>query len=443
VSDANGSRASAREIVVAGGTPLHGKLRVPGDKSISHRALLFAAIADGTSTVRHLAVGDDVGRTRGALERLGVRVRVRDAASGEVAIAAHGLDALHEPHTVLDCGNSGTTIRLMLGLLAGRPFHSVLTGDDSLSRRPMARVADPLRSMGAHVDGRQGGDYAPLAVRGGGLRGMRHELPVASAQLKSALVLAGLQADGVTEIHEPARSRDHTERMLAAFGAPVEATGDVVRVRAGEPAPFELDVPGDPSSAAFFAVAAAVTPGSDVTLEHVALNPTRLGFVDVLRRMGAVVDVVAGGEQAGEPVGDLHVVAAPLHGTVVAGDEVPRVIDEIPVLAVAAAFADGVTEFRDAHELRLKESDRIGAMHQELTELGVAVESRADGLVVRGGRPRAGIVRSHGDHRIAMAGAVAAAALPGMTTIRGWQAVAISYPGFVDDLVALGGSVDG
>jgi len=332
-------------------------------------------------------------------------------------------------------------MRLLLGLLAGRPFFSVLTGDDSLSRRPMARVVEPLRGMGARVDGRDGGELAPLSMRGGALQGRRHELAVASAQVKSALVLAGLQADGITEVTEPAPSRDHTERMLGAFGAPVRASGGTVSVERGAPRPFDLDVPGDPSSAAFFAVAASITPGSDVVLEAVDLNPSRVRYVDVLVRMGADIDVTVTGERAGEPVGDIRVQASELTGTVVSGDEVPAVQDEIPVLAVAAAFAEGVSEFRDAGELRVKESDRIATMEQELTQLGVGVETKADALLVRGGHPRAGLLKSHGDHRVALAGAVAAVALRGETTVRGWQAVGISYPGFVDDLVALGGEV--
>ncbi len=427
------------ELVIAGGAPLRGRLRVPGDKSISHRALLFAALADGHSRLAHLADGDDVTRTRAALEHLGVRIR--DVPQGGLVVTARGVDAFHEPHTVIDCGNSGTSIRLLLGLLAGRPFHSVLSGDDSLSRRPMARVVEPLRRMGADVDGRDGGRLAPLSIRGGRLRAVRHELNVASAQVKSALVLAGLQADGVTEITEPAASRDHTERMLAAFGAPVRSERGVVRVERGSPSPFEIDVPGDPSSAAFFVVAACITPGSDIVLEDVALNPNRIRYIDVLVRMGARIEVTVTGGRAGEPVGDVHVRASELRGTVVAGDEVPAVQDEIPVLAVAAAFAHGISEFRDAAELRVKESDRIATMEQELTQLGVGVETRSDALLVRGGNPRTGLLKSHGDHRVAMAGAVAAVALAGETTVRGWQAVGISYPGFVDDLVALGGEV--
>jgi 3-phosphoshikimate 1-carboxyvinyltransferase len=425
---------TASELALDGPAPIRGRLRTPGDKGISHRALLFAALAEGPSRLSDLADGDDVARTRAALEALGVRM----TGGGDRPVVVHGagVDTLREPAGVLDCANSGTTMRLLVGLLAGRPFHAVLVGDEALSRRPMARVAEPVRAMGAHVDGRDGGDYAPLAVRGGGLVGRRHELRTASGQVKTALVLAGLQAEGVTEIVEPAASRDHTERLLAALGAPVtRPTPTTVAVRAGAPRPFELAVPGDVSSAAFFVVAAALTPGSALVVEHVGLNPTRLGFVDALQRMGADVTVDVREERLGEPVGELTVRAAPLHGAEVTVDE--GSIDEVPALAVAAAFADGVTEFVSVGELRVKESDRLAALEQELTELGVGVEAEADRLVVRGGTPRAATLKSHGDHRIAMAAAVAANAVSGASTVRGWAAVAVSYPRFADDLAAL------
>jgi 3-phosphoshikimate 1-carboxyvinyltransferase len=304
----------------------------------------------------------------------------------------------------------------------------------------MARVAAPLRAMGAHVDGRDDGARAPLVVRGAALRGMRHDLEVASAQVKSALVLAGLQAHGVTEIVSPAPTRDHTERMLAARGARVEQDGTIVRVQQGEPAPADFDVPGDPSSAAFFVVAASITPGSEIVVDDVSINPTRLGFVDVLLRMGADIEVVDQGERGGEPVGDLVVRSASLQATSIGGAEIPNVQDEVPALAVAAAFADGVTEIRDAAELTVKESNRIGTLHQELTQLGIAVEPRTDGLVIRGGTPRAAALKSHGDHRIAMAAAIAANAIDGPSSVRGWRAVASSYPEFAEDLAALTGS---
>jgi 3-phosphoshikimate 1-carboxyvinyltransferase len=421
-------------LTLTGGVPLRGIVRLPGCKGVSHRSLLFAAIADGRSRIEHLATGEDVASTAGALDGLGVRMRTdRD---GVVTVDGRGFDGLAEPGAVLDCGNSATTMRMLTGLLSGRPFLSILTGDDSLSSRPMARVAEPLRTMGARIDGRDGGKLAPLVVRGGGLQGTRHDLPVATGQVKSALVLAGMQADGVTEVHEPATSRDHTERMLGALGVPVERPDErTVRVRAGQPEPFELVVPGDPSSAAFFVVAATITPGSSIVLEDVSLNPTRIAYVPILREMGASIEVREKGERLGEPVGDIAVEAAPLHGTVIRGAE--GIIDELPVLAIAGAFAEGVTEIRDAAELAVKETNRIATLEQELTQLGVAVEARPDGLVVRGGRPRGTTLKSHGDHRIALCGAVAACAAEGETTVRGWSAVGVSYPHFADDLAAL------
>ncbi|HEX5614950.1 MAG TPA: 3-phosphoshikimate 1-carboxyvinyltransferase [Acidimicrobiia bacterium] len=425
------------ELVVGGARPLRGRLRVPGDKSISHRAYLIGAVASGRSRCTNLATGDDVHASRLAIEHLGVRVRTgRD---GAVAIHGVGFDGLREPEVVLDCGNSGTTIRLLLGLLAPQSFHAVLTGDASLRARPMARVVEPLRAMGAAIDGRDGGAFAPLAVRGGASRGIRHELPVATAQVKSALLLAGAQTDGTTEVLEPARSRDHTERLLGALGAPIGVDGLTVRIRRTELGAFELDVPSDPSSAAFFAVAACITPGSDLVLEKLCCNPTRLGFVDVLRRMGADLEVVPTGDEGGEPVGDLHVRASALRATTISGDEIPRVIDEIPALAIAAAFADGTTEIRDAAELRVKESDRIGTIHQELSQLGIGVEPATDGLVIRGGRPRAALLKSHGDHRIAMAAAIAGHAIDGESIVRGWRAVGSSYPEFAAHLERLAG----
>ncbi len=357
-----------------------------------------------------------------------------------VTIDGRGVGALTEPPGIVDCGNSGTTIRLLSGLLAGRPFLTVLTGDESLVQRPMARVAEPLRAMGAHVDGRADGTLPPLVVRGGGLAGTAHQLAVASAQVKTALVLAGLQADGTTEITEPAPSRDHTERMLVALGAPVTRIDErAVRVTAGAPGPLDFEVPGDPSSAAFWVVAATITPGSELVVEGVALNPSRIAFVDVLERMGASIEIVATGERLGEPVGELRVTAAPLHGTTVEGATIPWVIDEIPALAVAAAFAEGVTEFRDAGELRVKESDRIATVGDLLTRLQVGVESGADHLVVRGGHPAVAELDSHGDHRVAMAGAIAANALEGETLVRNWRAVTSSYPEFTQDLATVTG----
>jgi 3-phosphoshikimate 1-carboxyvinyltransferase len=429
------------EIIIAGPRPLRGTLRVPGDKGISHRALLAAALASGSSTIWGLADGDDVLRTRLALERLGVRIRVTEpgeAGVGAVNVQSTGAKGLREPDAVIDCGNSGTTMRTLSGLVAGRPFLTVLTGDASLLSRPMGRVVSPLRALGARVDGRVDGELAPLVIRGRDLTGRRCELDVATAQVKTALVLAGLQADGVTEVVEPAPSRDHTERMLAALGAPVTRVDDrVTRVERGAPGPFELEVPGDPSSAALFAVAACITPGSEIVIEDVCLNPSRLGFVEVLRRMGAQVHAELTGERLGEPVGRLVVEASVLTATAIAPAE--GMIDEIPVLAVAAAFADGVTEIRGLAELRVKESDRINTIQQELTQMGVDVEAHRDSLTIRGGAPRPTLFKSHGDHRIALAAAVAANAMAGESVVRGWHAVAVSYPRFAHDLGVLAG----
>jgi 3-phosphoshikimate 1-carboxyvinyltransferase len=420
------------ELSVVGPRPLRGRLRLPGDKGITHRGLLFAALAAGRSRVSGVPDGDDVERTRGALEQLGVRGRV----VGD-AVSVQGLGGtLRESTQVIDCGNSGTTIRMLAGLVAAHPFLTVLTGDASLVTRPMARIVEPLRAMGARIDGQEGGARAPLSIRGGGLQGRRCELAVASGQVKTALVLAGLQADGTTEIVESRPSRDHTERMLTALGAPLEVVdARTLRVRRGAVPPFELDVPGDPSAAAFFAVAASVTPGSSIVLEDVSINPTRVGFVEVLARMGGRVHVRPTGERLGEPVGDIAVESAPLSATTITPDE--GSIDEVPALAMAAAFADGVTEITGAAELRVKESDRIATLEQELSQLGIAVEARPDGLAIRGGRPQAAELKSHGDHRVAMAAAVAAVACDGHTTVRGWRAVASSYPRFADDLAAL------
>jgi 3-phosphoshikimate 1-carboxyvinyltransferase len=331
-------------------------------------------------------------------------------------------------------------MRVLAGVLSGRPFLSVLSGDASLRTRPMGRVVEPLRAMGAVIDGRDTATHAPLVVRGSTLRGLRYDLPVASAQVKTALLLAGLQADGATEIVSPGPSRDHTERMLAALGAPVTVDGLSTRVVRGAPCAFELDVPGDPSSAAFFAVAAAITPGSDIVIESMSCNPTRVGFVTVMKRMGADIELTPTGEVCGEPVGELRVRASALNGTTIAGDEIPTLIDEIPALVIAGAFASGVTEVRDASELVVKESNRIGTLREELGRLGVGVEARPDGLVVRGGRVEAADFASHGDHRIAMAMAVAANAMPEESTVQGWRAVGSSYPEFARDLARLTGS---
>jgi 3-phosphoshikimate 1-carboxyvinyltransferase len=423
---------------------------VPGDKSISHRALLFGALADGAVEARGLGRGGDNLSTAAALRALGVEIAL---AGDEARIGGVGFAGLSAAAGALDCGNSGTTIRLMMGLLAGRPFESELFGDASLTRRPMRRVAEPLRSMGATVDGRvdparPGDVFPPVRVRGGALTGIDYELPVASAQLKSALVLAGLQAKGRTTLREPGRSRDHTERMLGAMGAPisVDPAGAVIvdpdgwngKLRA-----IPIVIPGDLSSATFLFVAGATVAGSDVTVDNVGLNPTRAGALDALRAMGADIAVEPASDAMGEPVGRVRVRASRLRGTRIAGELALRSIDEIPALAVAAALADGDTVFADLAELRVKESDRIVAIARELRRAGVAVEEQPDGFVVRGlgGRPAAGgRVQPEHDHRIAMAGAVLGLSAGDETVVPAVD-IATSFPTFADTLRALGAAI--
>ena len=411
---------------VVGGTPLRGTVRVPGDKSISHRALLLAALAEGRSTVRNLSTGDDVARTRAAIEAMGAPVeRVHDRTR-----VTGGASVLREPDHVLDVGNSGTSIRLLAGVCAGQAWLTVLQGDASIATRPMDRVAEPLRRMGAVVDGRDDGRYPPLVVRGGGLHGIEYDVPMASAQVKSAVLLAGLAAEGETVVREVSPTRAHTEEMLAACGADIEVDGLTVRLRPSELKPFELDVPGDPSQAAFWVVAGCTVPGSDVTVEGVYLGAARTGFLDVLRRMGANIEV--------DPAaGTIRARSSELRAAEVSGAEIPG-LDEVPVLAVAAARAKGATTFTGIGELRVKESDRLATISSELGALGGRAERDGDRLVVHGpSAMRGAALRSHGDHRIAMAMTVAALSADGETTIAGWEAVATSYPGFDRDLELL------
>lgn len=417
--------------------PLQGEIRVPGDKSISHRAVIAGALACGETVVENFLKGRDCLSTIACLRQVAGDIFRFDGP--QLIINGRGREGWREPDDVLDCGNSGTTIRLLTGLLAAQPFFSVLTGDASLRRRPMGRVAAPLRQMGAQIDGREEGRFAPLAIRGSKLHGAEILLPVASAQVKSACILAALFAEGVTAIEEPAPSRDHTERMLAAAGARIEKEGRRITVYPGkELKPLHLRVPGDISSAAFFLVAASIVPGSHVVIKDVGLNPTRDGIVRVLRQMGADIAVKNLREEAGEPVGDLEVRAASLRGTEVRGEIIPTLIDEIPVLAVAALAAQGETVVRDAEELRVKESDRISMMVRELSKMGAAIEELPDGFVVKGGKPLKGAeVESHGDHRIAMALAVAGLIAERETVVHGAEWIDISYPGFAQDLQRL------
>ena len=413
-------------LTVAPGRPLRGLLRVPGDKSISHRAAILGGIAGGVTRVSGFLRAEDCLSTLRCLRALGVAIdEQRDT------LVIHGGPPA-EPGDVLDVGNSGTTIRLLAGVLAGQPFHSVLTGDASIRRRPMARVAEPLRQMGAHISGRQGGRLAPLAIAGASLRGIAYATPVASAQVKSAILLAGLFAEGETSVAEPSQSRDHTERMLGAFGVPVRRDGQTARLT-GPAAPrgTAVHVPGDLSSAAYFLVAGALVPGSEVAVADVGINPTRTGVLDILRMMGACVEVRDEREEGGELVGTVVVRAAPLRGIMIGGGVIPRAIDELPVLAVAACLAAGETMIRDAAELRVKESDRVAVLARELGRLGADIVPQPDGLVIAGGRRlHGGHVRSGGDHRIAMALAVAGLCADGPVIIEDSACVETSFPGF-------------
>jgi 3-phosphoshikimate 1-carboxyvinyltransferase len=427
---------------------LSGEVAVPGDKSLSHRALLFAALADGQVPVRGLAPSGDVAATATALRTMGAEVVLEADVDGSLRGSVRG--PLGEPTDVIDCGNSGTSLRLLAGLAAGIDGLTVLTGDASLRRRPVDRVTEPLTRLGARLDARDGGHRPPLVVRGGRLHGTDLMSSVASAQVKSAVVLAGLRADGVTTITSPLPSRDHTERLLAHLGHPVEREvyrdgTEVVRVtpldeRGLTAAP--IDVARDPSSAAFWLVAAACGAGP-VTATGVCANPLRLGVVSALRRLGAEVQVVDRGERAGEPVADLHVTPSPLTGASLQGQLVVDAIDELPVLALAGACSEGGLEVRDAAELRVKESDRIAVLAAALRGVGLEIEERPDGYRVPGGqRPGPGTVEAHGDHRIAMTAAVAAVLGTGPVEIGGFAAVATSYPSFLDDLARLGGSAE-
>jgi 3-phosphoshikimate 1-carboxyvinyltransferase len=427
---------------------LGGEVVVPGDKSLSHRALLFAALADGEVEVAGLAPSGDVASTAAALRTMGATVQLGPDRAGGLAGTVRG--PLGEPDDVVDCGNSGTSLRLLAGLAAGLDGLTVLTGDASLRRRPVDRVAEPLTRMGARLDARDGGHRPPLTVRGGGLRGTDLLSSVPSAQVKSAIVLAGLRADGPTTVTSPLPSRDHTERLLAHLGHPVDREvfrdgTEVVRVTplgARGLVPAAIHVARDPSSAAFWLVAAACGAGA-ITATGVCANPLRLGVVAALRRLGADIEVVDRGERGGEPVADLRVAPGRLTGATLQGQLVVDAIDELPVLALAGACSEDGLDVHDAGELRVKESDRIAVLATALRAVGLEVEERPDGYRVPGGqRPGPGTVEAHGDHRIAMTAAIAAVLGTGPVEIGGFAAVATSYPTFLDDLVRLGGHVE-
>ena len=429
-------------LVSPGGT-MGGEIRVPGDKSMSHRSIMLGSLAEGTCTVGGFLEGEDSLCTLQAFRDMGVKIEGPTA--GKLVIHGVGLHGLKAPAAPLYLGNSGTSMRLLSGLLAGQSFATVLTGDSSLSRRPMNRVANPLRSMGAVIDLEAGG-LAPLRITPAALHGIDYEMPVASAQVKSCILLASLYAEGESRIVEPAPCRDHTERMLRGFGYEVQTHGNEISIKGGGSLKAcHIDVPADISSAAFFLVGASICPGADLVLRHVGINPTRIGVINILRMMGADIEIVREYVAGGEPVADLRVRHAPLRGIHIPEDQVPLAIDEFPVLFVAAACAEGETVLSGAEELRVKESDRIQAMADGLAVLGVEHEVRPDGIAIQGmaGRPLGkGTVNSHGDHRIAMAFTIAALQASGPIEILDCNNVATSFPGFASLVRSCGMSLE-
>ncbi len=419
---------------------LQGEITIPGDKSISHRSLMFGSLAKGTTRVRGLLRGEDNLSTLNAFRAMGIDI---DDRGEEILVHGKGVHGLQEPGDVIDCGNSGTTIRLISGILAGQNFFSVVTGDQYLRRRPMGRVTKPLSQMGARFWGREGGTKAPLAIQGQPLEPIEYSSPVASAQVKSAILLAGLYADGTTRVLEPHLSRDHSERMLRHFGVQVDSfDGGASLVGGQELLANDVDVPGDISSAAFFLVAGLIVPGSELLIRNVGINPTRSGIIDILQAMGGDITLQEERTVGGEPVADLLVRSSSLKGIEIGGDLIPRAIDEFPVVSVAASLAEGTTVVRDAAELRVKETDRIAAMVSELSKVGAQVEAREDGMVIEGVEGLGeGDVVSFGDHRIAMSMAVAGLVAGQEIRIKDTGCTATSFPNFWDLLTSLGAKV--
>ncbi|TKI55808.1 3-phosphoshikimate 1-carboxyvinyltransferase [Brevibacillus antibioticus] len=415
---------------------IKGTVRVPGDKSISHRAVMFGALAEGTTTIEGFLPGADCLSTISCFRRMGIQIEQKEDA---VTVQGKGWYGLQEPSQHLDVGNSGTTIRLMAGIMATQPFHVVMEGDESIAKRPMRRVIGPLREMGAKIDGRKDGEYTPLSIRGGGLQGIAYQSPVASAQVKSAIMLAGLQAKGVTSVTEPHLSRDHTERMLQAFGVQVVRDGLTVSVEGGQKLQGRaISVPGDISSAAFLIAAVMVVPGSSLLIENVGINPSRTGIIDVVKAMGGSLELLNERVVNEEPVADLLVTHSELHGIEIAGDIIPRLIDEIPVIAVMATQAKGQTVIRDAEELKVKETDRIATVVSQLSKFGAQVTPTEDGMIIEGKTELTGaVIDSMGDHRIGMAMAIAGLVAEGETTIENDDAIDVSFPGFHDLLVKI------
>lgn len=417
--------------------PFNCALQVPGDKSISHRSVIIGSIASGETNISNFLPGEDCLSTVRCLQQLGANIEIINATT--LKIHGQGLYGLAEADNYLDVGNSGTSIRLLAGVLAGQDFYSILTGDNSIRRRPMERIINPLRQMGAQIWARRNNTRAPLTIKGSRLKGIHYNSPVASAQVKSAVLLAGLYAQGETSVTEPALSRDHTEKMLTDFGAKIQTAGLTSVVCSGNLVGQNIHIPGDISSAAFFLTAAAIIPESSITVKNVGLNPTRTGIVEALADMGVTVKITNSRENAGELIGDITITAGELKGITIGGNLIPRLIDEIPILSVAAAAAQGETVIKDAAELKVKESNRLQALATELSRFGVNIQETADGLIIKGSRNYRGTVcNSYNDHRIAMACILMGMISAGKTIIQNAECINISFPGFAELLKKLG-----
>lgn len=419
--------------------PLHGDITVPGDKSISHRAVMFGSLAEGTTEITHFLPGADCLSTINCFRSMGIDIETQGENMETVLVHGKGIHGLTAPDRVLDCGNSGTTTRLISGILAGQNFDSILTGDASIQKRPMGRIIDPLTRMGASITGKNGTGCAPLTIHGTKLHGISYQSPVASAQVKSCVLLAGLYADGPTSVTEPALSRNHTELMLRHFGAQITSDGNTATIL---PEPklvgTKIRVPGDISSAAYFLTAALLVPGSEIVLRHVGTNETRDGILRVINAMGGSVSYRKLSASGGESTADLEIRYTKLHGTVIEGDLIPTLIDEIPIIAVLASAVEGETIIRNAEELKVKESNRLDIMVDGLSRMGVDIEATPDGMIIRGGRKLHGaVIDSHKDHRIAMSFAIASLIAEGETEILDADCVDISYPQFYNGLATL------
>mgnify|MGYP004496363435 FL=1 len=414
---------------------LRGEITVPGDKSISHRSIMLGALADGTTEVTGFLQGADCLSSIACFQKMGVTIE-NNPNTNTVRITGRGLHGLTKPEGILDVGNSGTTTRLMSGILAAQPFTSTIDGDASIRKRPMGRIMTPLSMMGARFESLQTQQCAPFKISGGSLKGIHYDSPVASAQVKSAILFAGLYADGETSVTEPSLSRNHTELMFESFGIDIKSKGTTATVQpANQLIPQKIQIPGDISSAAYFIVAGLITPNSEITIKNVGINPTRDGIITVCKNMGADITVSHSYDKIGEPRADITVKSSALQGCVIEGDIIPKLIDEIPVIAIMAAFADGTTIIKDAQELKVKESNRIDVMVKNLSAMGVDIEGTEDGMIIHGGKPLHGAaIDSKSDHRIAMSFAIAGSLADGETDILNAECVNISYPQFYQDM---------